>query len=389
MDIKKMILPRISNVPSSGIRKIFDLADSMEDVIKLNIGEPQAPPEYALEGGMQAIREKKVYYTPNSGIKELRTEISGYLEKKYKTQINPDNQIIVTAGASEAIDIALRILVDHGDEVIIPEPNFEAYKYCTVFTGATPVSINLQESNGFKLTRQCLEKAVTGRTKVVILSYPNNPTGAVMTKDDLIDIADFLKGKDIIIISDEIYCDFTYNHQHASLADFCEIRDHVLTVSGFSKNFSMTGWRIGYVWGHRDLLSAMHKVHQYAAICACTVSQHGALQAMRHYSESIGRVVGENRVKCNIIYNGFREIGLNCVKPEGSLYIFPNIKFTGMSSNEFCEKLLMQERVAMVPGTAFGDCGEGFARACYASCSIEDIYKALEGIKRFICRNVI
>jgi aminotransferase len=388
VDIKKMILPNILSVPPSGIRKIFDLASNMNDVISLNIGEPDINTTFsASNGGLFAIQKNKTRYTPNSGIKELRNEISKYIKRKYQTEVNPDNQIIVTSGASEAIDIALRVLVNSGDEVIIPEPNFEAYKCCTIFTGASPVKISLNAENGFKLTAKLVEQAISSKTKVLLLAYPNNPTGAVMNKDELLEIVNVLKGRDIIVISDEVYSEFTYTNKHVSLSCFKEIRDQVIVINSFSKTFSMTGWRIGYVWGHKEIIAAMHKIHQYANICAPTISQYAALEALLHDDECVKKMVNGYKKRGKLIFNGLNELGLKCVEPQGAFYAFPDIRCTGMKSDEFCEKLLLQEKVALVPGTAFGECGEGYVRACYASCSIEKICEALERIKKFIDRN--
>ncbi|MTK84834.1 aminotransferase class I/II-fold pyridoxal phosphate-dependent enzyme, partial [Turicibacter sanguinis] len=289
-------------------------------------------------------------------------------------------------GGSEGIDLALRALVGPGDEVIIPEPSFVAYKGCTTFTGATPVVIELKAENEFKLTAEELEAAITPKTKVLIMPFPNNPTGAIMTRDELEKIVEVVKDKDIIIISDEIYAELTYEKEHVSIASFDCVKDQTLVINGFSKAYAMTGWRLGYVCGHPTLINAMKKIHQYAIMCSPTTSQYAAIEAMKNGDHSVETMVKEYNRRRRVLVNGFRKLGLDCFEPLGAFYVFPCIQSTGLSSDEFCEKLLRSEKVLTVPGNAFGDCGEGYIRACYAS-SMENIMEALVRIERFLKQN--
>ncbi len=384
MKIEDMILPSVRNLPPSGIRKFFDLVNEMKDAISLSIGEPDfVTPWNVREAGIYSLEKGYTHYSPNAGFKELREEISKYLNRKYGLKYNPGDQVIVTVGGSEGIDIALRALVGPGDEVIIPEPSFVSYKPCTILTGATPVIIKLRAEDQFRLTPELLEKSITKKTKVLILPFPNNPTGAIMTRDDLEKIVDIIKDRDIIVISDEIYSELTYQEKHVSIASFPGMQDRTLVINGFSKAFAMTGWRLGYACGHPDLISSMYKVHQYAIMCAPTTAQYAAIEALRNSDEDVAMMTKEyNRRRC-IMLDGFRKTGLDCFEALGAFYLFPCIESTGMSSAEFCEKLLMAEKVAVVPGNAFGDCGEGFVRVCYSN-SMENIMEALKRIQRFV-----
>lgn len=384
MILENMILDNIKNMPPSGIRKYFDMINEMKDVISLGVGEPDfVTPWNIREAGVYSLEEGHTHYSSNAGFIELRVEISKYLNRKFNLLYNPDNEIIVTVGGSEGIDIALRALVGPGDEVIIPEPSFVAYKGCTTFTGATPKVLELREENEFKLTPQMLEKAITPKTKVVIIPFPNNPTGAIMTRQELSEIVEVLKDKELIVISDEIYAELSYCGEHASIASFPEMKDKTIVINGFSKAYAMTGWRLGYVCGHRILVEAMKKIHQYAIMCSPTVSQYAAIEALKNGENSVQGMVKEYNRRRRVLVNGFRKMGLDCFEPLGAFYVFPSIKPTGMTSDEFCEKLLMTERVLTVPGNAFGDCGEGFIRACYAS-SMDNIVEALKRIERFV-----
>lgn len=384
MKLEDMIIPSVKNMPPSGIRKYFDLINEMDDVISLGIGEPDfVTPWNIREAGIYSLEKGHTHYSSNAGYVELREEISKYLKKKYELQYNPKDEIIVTVGGSEGIDIALRALVGPGDEVIIPEPSFVAYKGCTTFTGATPVTLNLRAEDEFKLTAELLESAITPRTKVVILPFPNNPTGAIMTKEELEPIVEVLKDKNLIVISDEIYAELSYGEKHVSIASFPEMKDKTILINGFSKAFAMTGWRLGYVCGHRVLLDAMKKIHQYAIMSAPTTAQYGAIEALRNCDDDVQEMVREYNRRRRVMVNAFRKMGLDCFEPLGAFYVFPCIKSTGMTSDEFCEKLLLEEKVLAVPGNAFGECGEGFIRACYAS-SMDQIIEAMKRIERFI-----
>lgn len=383
---EKMIRKNVLEMPPSGIRKYFDLINEMDDAISLGVGEPDfLTPWNVTEAGIYSLEKGHTHYSSNAGYVELREEISKYLQK-YNLHYNPDNEIIVTVGGSEGIDIALRALVGPGDEVIIPEPSFVAYKGCTAFTGATSVVIELKQENEFKLTAEQLENAITDRTKVLIMPFPNNPTGAVMTREELEPIVEVLKDRDIVVISDEIYSELNYGpNEHVSIASFPEMRDRTLVVNGFSKSYAMTGWRLGYLCGNKAFISQMKKIHQYAIMCSPTTAQYAAIEALKHSRESVDKMVREYNRRRRLLVNGFREMGLECFEPLGAFYMFPCIKSTGLTSEEFCEKLLVEEKVLVIPGTAFGECGEGYVRACYAS-STEDIIEAIKRMTSFVNR---
>lgn len=386
MNISEMITPAIKNIPPSGIRKFFDLVNEMKDAISLSIGEPDfVTPWCVREAGIYSLEKGHTHYSPNSGFIDLRIEISKYLKRKCHVEYDPKNQIIVTVGGSEGIDIALRSLVGPGDEVIIPEPSFVAYKPCTIFTGATPVIINLSVEDEFRLTPELLEKAITPKTKVVILPFPNNPTGAVMPREDMDKIVKVLEDKNIIVISDEIYSELTYEGSHVSIASYPSMKDKTLTINGFSKSYAMTGWRLGYICGHPDLITAMYKVHQYCIMSSPTTAQYAAIEALRNGDKEVQVMVSEYNRRRRVMVDGFRKMGLDCFEPLGAFYVFPCIKSTGLSSEEFCQRLLEEEKVAIVPGTAFGQSGEGFMRACYAY-SIENINEALRRTENFVKR---
>ncbi|PKM90408.1 MAG: aromatic amino acid aminotransferase [Firmicutes bacterium HGW-Firmicutes-12] len=384
MKIEDMILPKIRNIPPSGIRKYFDLINEMDDVISLGVGEPDyTTPWNVCEAGIYSLEKGHTHYSSNAGILRLREEISYHMKNNYNLRYDPKSQILVTVGGSEGIDLALRSLVGPGDEVIIPEPSFVAYQGCTKITGATPVSIRLRAEDEFKLTPELLENALSPRTKILIIPYPNNPTGAIMTKDELSGLVQILKDKDILVISDEIYAELTYEGKHVSIATFEEMKDKTIVINGFSKAYAMTGWRLGYACGHPAIIQAMVKIHQYAIMCAPTTAQYAAIEALRNGAASVDEMVREYNRRRRVLVNGFRKLGLNCFEPLGAFYIFPCIQSTGLSSDDFCEQLLISQKVLMVPGTAFGECGEGFVRACYAS-SMEQITEALKRIGRFI-----
>ena len=384
MIIENMIKDNVKNMPPSGIRKYFDMVNEMENVISLGVGEPDfLTPWNVTEAGIYSLEQGHTHYSSNAGFVELRNEIAKYLYRRFNLSYNPLDEILVTVGGSEGIDIALRALVGPGDEVIIPEPSFVAYKGCTAFTGATAKVINLKAENNFKLTPQELEEAITPKTKVVIIPFPNNPTGAIMTREDLEGIVQVLKNKDVIVISDEIYAELCYHEKHVSIASFPEMKDRTLVINGFSKAYAMTGWRLGYVCGHPKLIGQMKKIHQYAIMCAPTTAQYAAIEALKNGDKSIEEMTREYNRRRRVLVNGFRKMGLDCFEPLGAFYVFPCIKSTGISSEEFCEQLLISEKVLTVPGNAFGECGEGFIRACYAS-SMENIVEALKRIERFV-----
>ena len=384
MIIENMIKDNIKNMPPSGIRKYFDMVNEMENVISLGVGEPDfLTPWNVTEAGIYSLEQGHTHYSSNAGFVELRNEIAKYLYRRFNLSYNPLDEILVTVGGSEGIDIALRALVGPGDEVIIPEPSFVAYKGCTAFTGATAKVINLKAENNFKLTPQELEEAITPKTKVVIIPFPNYPTGAIKTREDLEGIVQVLKNKDVIVISDEIYAELCYHEKHVSIASFPEMKDRTLVINGFSKAYAMTGWRLGYVCGHPKLIGQMKKIHQYAIMCAPTTAQYAAIEALKNGDKSIEEMTREYNRRRRVLVNGFRKMGLDCFEPLGAFYVFRCIKSTGMTSDEFCEKLLMSEKVLTVPGNAFGECGEGYIRACYAS-SMENIMEALKRIERFV-----
>lgn len=383
MNIGEMVLPAVKNMPPSGIRKYFDLINEMKDAISLGIGEPDfVTPWNVREAGIYSLEKGHTHYSSNPGFIELREEIARYLKRRYDVDYKPKDQIVVTVGASEGIDLALRSLAGPGDEVIIPEPSFVAYKGCTVFTGATPVVINLRAEDQFRLKPEALEKAITEKTKVLILPYPNNPTGAVMKRKDLEDIAEIVIKHDIIVISDEVYSELTYEGEHTCFAALPGMKDRTVLINGFSKAFAMTGWRIGYACGHPDLISAMNKIHQYAIMCSPTTAQHAAIEALRGSDDDVRSMVREYNRRRRVLVDGFRKAGLDCFEPLGAFYVFPCIKSSGLTSDEFCERLLMEEKVLVVPGTAFGECGDGFVRATYAN-SMENIFEAVKRIQRF------
>lgn len=384
MKLEDMILDNVKNMPPSGIRKYFDIINEMEDVISLGVGEPDfVTPWNVREAGIYSLEQGHTHYSSNAGFIELRSEISKYLHRRFNLNYNPEDEIIVTVGGSEGIDIALRALVGPGDEVIVPEPSFVAYKGCTAFTGAIAKVLNLKAEDEFKLTPEALEKAITPRTKVVIIPFPNNPTGAIMTRDELAGIVEVLKDKNIIAISDEIYSELCYGEKHVSIASFPEMRDKTLVINGFSKSYAMTGWRLGYICGHPILIEAMKKIHQYALMCSPTTAQYAAIEALKSGDKSVEEMCKEYNRRRRVLLDGFRKMGLECFEPLGAFYLFPSIKSTGITSDEFCEQLLINEKVLVIPGNAFGDCGEGFIRVCYAS-SMEDIMEALKRTKRFL-----
>jgi len=384
MILEDMILDYVKNMPPSGIRKYFDIINEMDDVISLGVGEPDfVTPWNVREAGIYSLEQGHTHYSSNAGFIELRIEIAKYLHRRFNLSYSPEDEILVTVGGSEGIDIALRALVGPGDEVIVPEPSFVAYKGCTAFTGATAKVLNLKAEDKFKLTPEALEAAITPRTKVVIIPFPNNPTGAIMTRDELAGIVEVLKDKNIIAISDEIYSELCYGDRHVSIASFPEMKEKTLVINGFSKSYAMTGWRLGYICGHPILIDAMKKIHQYAIMSSPTTAQYAAIEALKSGDDSVKEMCREYNRRRRVLVDGFRKIGLDCFEPLGAFYIFPSIESTGITSDEFCEQLLVNEKVLVIPGNAFGDCGEGFIRVCYAS-SMDDIIEALKRMERFV-----
>jgi aminotransferase len=386
MNIEDMIVPNVKNIPPSGIRKYFDLLNEMKDAISLGVGEPDfVTPIKIREEGIKSLEEGHTHYSSNSGFIELREEISKYMKNRFGLEYDSKEEILVTVGGSEAIDLALRSLVTNGDEVILPEPSFVAYKGCTAFTGAKVVTINLKDENEFRLKPDELLAAITAKTKVLILAYPNNPTGAIMTKKDLDAIVEVLKDRDIMVISDEIYAELTYEGEHISIANYPEMKGKTLVVNGFSKAFAMTGWRLGFACGPKPVIQAMMKIHQYAIMCSPTTAQYAAIKALTSCHEDVQLMKREYNRRRRLVVEGFRKAGLPCFEPKGAFYVFPCIKSTGMKSDDFCEKLLIEEKVLIVPGNAFGDNGEGFVRATYAN-SVENLIEALKKIESFVKR---
>ena len=384
MDYSNILSRTVQDIKPSGIRKFFDLLDSMQGVIALTVGQPDfITPWHIRVAAIESLEKGKTYYTSNSGTPELRQEISSYMKRRYTLDYDPKSEIIVTVGGSEAIDIAMRALINPGDEVIIPQPAFVCYGPICELAGGKPVYLNTREENQFKLTADELRSVITDKTKLLVLPYPNNPTGAIMTREDLEEIAEVLRGTDIMILSDEIYCELTYGRNHVSVASLEGMRERTIIASGFSKTYAMTGWRLGYTLAPAELTKQMLKVHQYAIMCAPTASQYAAVEARRNGDPDVDMMRAEYNRRRRYIVGGLRGLGIDCFDPEGAFYVYPNISKFGLSSEEFCERLLHEEKVAIVPGTAFGDCGEGFARISYAY-SVEHIAKALDRMERFL-----
>ena len=380
-----LVAKHIQDIPYSGIRKFFDIASEIEGVISLGVGEPDFNTPWACtEKAIYTLEQGKTTYTSNAGLLELREEIAKYIKNTLNINYCPKNQILVTVGASEGIDLALRAVICPNDEVLVVEPSFVSYKPCITMCGGIPVVVNTKEENNFKLTPEDILPKLSSKTKAIIISYPNNPTGAIMEKEDLEKIANILKDKDILVISDEIYSELTYEgKKHTSIAQFEGMYEKTVVLNGFSKSFAMTGWRLGFALGPKDIISAMTKIHQYIIMCAPTMSQYAGLEALTSSLSSVDKMRKEYNMRRKFMLNGFREMGLDCFEALGAFYLFPSIKSTGLSSQEFCERLVYEEKVAVVPGTAFGECGEGFIRCSYAY-SIEEIKEALLRIKNFI-----
>lgn len=373
----------VSEMEPSGIRRFFDVASTMDNVISLGVGEPDFDtPWHIREEGIYSLEKGRTFYTSNAGLLPLRQEVAAYLKRRFSLDYNPD-EVIVTVGGSEAIDIGFRTMLDPGDEVIIPEPCFVSYVPCVRMAGGVPVRLPLEEKDQFKLTKEKLLSAITEKTKMVVLPFPNNPTGAIMTREELQIVADVIKEKDLFVMSDEIYSELSYQGNHVSIAAIPGMRERTVVINGFSKSYAMTGWRLGYAVGPKEIIRQMVKVHQYVIMSAPTTSQYAAIEALRNGDGDVARMRESYDERRRFLVKELREMGIPCFEPMGAFYVFPNISRFGMSSEEFAKKLLENQRVAVVPGSAFGACGEGFLRISYAY-SIEDLKKALIKIKKFI-----
>lgn len=384
----EILSARAQGLQPSGIRKFFDILDEMEDVVSLTVGQPDfITPWHIREAAIDSLENGRTYYTSNSGLMTLRQEISKYLNRRFGLSYNPKDEILVTVGGSEAIDLAIRACVNDGDEVIIPVPSFVCYGPMVTMAGGTPVYLETVEKDNFKLTPERLRSVITPRTKMLILPYPNNPTGAIMTESELKSVADVLRDTDIIVLSDEIYAELTYGRRHVSIASIEGMRERTIVASGFSKAYAMTGWRLGFAVAPREITEQMVKIHQYAIMCAPTMSQYAAIEALSNGDADIAEMRDEYNRRRRYIVDGLRKLGFPCFEPEGAFYVYPNISGFGMSSEAFCSELLNETHVAIVPGTAFSPCGEGFARISYAY-SVKHIETALERISKFVKKNM-
>ncbi len=374
----------VVDIQPSGIRKFFDIVSEMKDAISLGVGEPDFDtPWHIREEGIYSLEKGRTFYTSNAGLKELKIEICNYLKRKHGLHYDPDDETIVTIGGSEAIDISLRAMLDPGDEVLIPQPSYVSYLPCVTLAGGKPVVIELKAENQFRLTKEELLNAITDKTKVLIMPFPNNPTGAIMEYEDLIDIVKIVEEKDIFVISDEIYSELTYGKKHVSIAEFPGMKERTILINGFSKSYAMTGWRLGYAAGPKGIIEQMVKIHQFAIMCAPTTSQYAAIEALRNGDPDVEMMRDAYDQRRRYLVHAFREMGLECFEPYVAFYVFPCISNLGMTSDEFATTLLKEEKVAVVPGTAFGDCGEGYLRVSYAY-SIENLKIAIERIERFV-----
>lgn len=382
---RSFINEKVANMPPSGIRKFFDIVSEMKDAISLGVGEPDfVTPWHIREAGIYSLEKGRTYYTSNSGLMELRKEICNYV-KKFDLDYETD-EVLLTVGGSEGVDAAIRAIIGAGDEVLVPEPSFVCYKPCVTLAGGTPVTIQTKAENSFKLRKEEILEKITPRTKMLVLSYPNNPTGAIMTRADLEEIAEVVKEHNILVLSDEIYAELTYGAKHCSIASLPDMKERTIIINGFSKAYAMTGWRLGFTLANSDITKAMTKIHQYAIMSAPTTSQYAAMEALKNGENSIVTMREQYDCRRKVITDGFNSMGLTCFSPLGAFYIFPSIQSTGMTSDEFCERLLREQKVALVPGTAFGDCGEGFVRVSYAY-GIDRINEAMDRIKIFLERN--
>jgi len=384
--MREALSDKVKSIKPSGIRKFFDLVSEMKDAISLGVGEPDfETPWHIRDEGIYAFERGRTFYTSNAGLKDLRTEIKNYIHRKQGILYNPENEIIVTVGGSEAIDIALRAMLNPDDEVIIPQPSYVSYEPCTILADGKPVIINLKSENEFRLSAEELENAITDKTKILILPFPNNPTGSIMEKSNLESIAEVIKKHDIYVISDEIYSELTYKGSHISIASIEGMKERTILINGFSKSYAMTGWRLGYACGPQKIIKQMTKIHQYAIMCAPTISQYAAVDALKNGDEDVETMRQSYNQRRRFLLNAFKEMRLECFEPYGAFYMFPCIKEFGMTSEEFATRFLEEEKVAAVPGTAFGECGEGYLRISYAY-SIDKLKIAMERLNRFITK---
>lgn len=384
--MRNFLSDKVVEIKPSGIRKFFDIVSEMKDAISLGVGEPDFDtPWHIRDEGIYAFERGKTFYTSNAGLKDLRFEISNYLKRTQGIVYNPDDEILVTVGGSEAIDIGLRAVINPGDEVIIPQPSYVSYEPCTVLAGAKPVVINLKAENEFRLTPEELLAAITDKTKVLILPYPNNPTGAIMEESDLEAIAKIIREKDILVMSDEIYSALTYKGKHKSIVSIAGMKERTILINGFSKAYAMTGWRLGYACAPKEIIRQMTKIHQFAIMCAPTTSQYAAIEALKNGDSDVETMRQAYNQRRRFLMNAFKQMNLECFEPFGAFYVFPCIKEFGMTSEEFATRFLMEEKVAVVPGTAFGDCGEGFLRISYAY-SLDNLKIAIGRLERFVAK---
>ncbi len=384
--MREPLSKKIVEIKPSGIRKFFDMVSEMPDAISLGVGEPDFDTPWRIrEEGIYSLERGRTFYTSNAGLKELKEEIGKYLERKIQVSYNPASEIIVTVGGSEGIDIALRAMLDPGDEVLIPQPCYVSYLPCTTLANGVPVVVPLKQENQFKLTAKELKAAITPKTKILVLPYPNNPTGAIMTKEDLEPIAEVVKEHDLYVLSDEIYSELTYKYDHVSIASLPGMRERTLVINGFSKGFAMTGWRLGYICAQKRIAEQMLKIHQFAIMCAPTNSQYAAIEGLRNCEGEVQEMRTAYNQRRRFLLHEFKKMKLDCFEPFGAFYVFPCIKEFGMTSEEFATRLLDEEKVAAVPGTAFGDCGEGFLRVSYAY-SLDDLREAISRLGRFVER---
>ena len=377
---------KVVEIKPSGIRKFFDIVSEMKDAISLGVGEPDFDtPWHIREEGIYSLERGRTFYTSNAGLKELRQEVCNYMRRSQGIDYDPLKEVLITVGGSEAIDIGLRAMINPGEEVLIPQPSYVSYEPCAILAGAKPVIINLKAENQFRLTARELEEAITDRTKILILPFPNNPTGAIMEKEDLEAIAEVILRHDIFVMSDEIYAELTYKDKHVSIASLPGMRERTILINGFSKAYAMTGWRLGYACGPENILQQMTKIHQFAIMCAPTPSQYAAVDALKNGDEDVAQMRTAYNQRRRYLMNAFREMGLECFEPFGAFYVFPCIKEFGMTSDEFATRFLEEEKVAVVPGTAFGDCGEGYLRISYAY-SLENLKVAIGRLEAFVTR---
>lgn len=384
--MRNPLADKVVEIKPSGIRKFFDIVSEMKDAISLGVGEPDFDtPWHIRDEGIYSLEKGRTFYTSNSGLKELRTEICNYMKRKQGITYDWQHEVLITVGGSEAIDIGLRAMLNPGDEVLIPQPSYVSYEPCTVLAGGVPVIINLKAENEFRLTAEELEQAITEKTKVLILPFPNNPTGAIMEKEDLEAIAEVILKHDLFVMSDEIYAELTYKEKHISIASFPGMQERTILINGFSKAYAMTGWRLGYACGPAEIIAQMTKIHQFAIMCAPTTSQYAAVEALKNGDDDIAQMRTAYNQRRRFLMNAFREMGLECFEPYGAFYVFPCIKEFGMTSDEFATRFLEEERVAAVPGTAFGDCGEGYLRISYAY-SLEKLKVAIGRLEHFVTK---